>query len=231
MAILYESTDYGTSLALVMRKFCEKQGIKVVYDKAYEAKATDFSPTLLEIKRQGPDVIFMVSYLMDAILLMKQAKELDINPKIFAGGGAGFALDEFPKGTGDAAEYVVTISLWSPDVKYPGAKDFVEKYRKKYQSEPTYHAAQGHAMVYVAIDALERAASLSKEDLIKALKETSIMTVYGPVKFEDFENFTNQNRIPPLVLQVQLGKLVTVWPKEAAPVMYNYPIPKWSERK
>ncbi len=231
MAIIYESTDYGQSLSLVMRKFCEKEGIKIVYDKSYVAKATDFSPMLLEVKNQNPDVIFMVSYLMDAILLMKQAKELDINPKMFVGGGAGFALDEFPKGAGDAAEYVVTLNLWSPDVKYPGAGAFAEKFRERYKSEPTYHSARGHIAIEIIIDALERAASLSKDDLIKALKETDIMTLHGPVKFEDFENFTNQNRLPALVSQVQLGKLVTVWPKDVAKIMYNYPVPKWSERK
>jgi len=225
MAIIYEDTDYGKSLSAVMRKVCEKEGIKIVFDKSYAAKSTDYKPMLLEMKLQKPDAVFMVSYLMDAILLVKQSKELDIRPKIFTGGAAGFALSEFAKEAGEAAEYLVTADLWAPDVKYPGVKEFVEKFRAKY-GEPTYHATEAYASIYVLADALERAKSLSKEDLIAALKETNLMTPFGPVKFEDFENFTNQNKVSTLARQVKGGKLVTVWPKDIAVENYVYPVPK-----
>jgi branched-chain amino acid transport system substrate-binding protein len=225
MAIVYEETDYGKSLSAVMRKVCEKEGINIVFDKSYAAKSTDYKPMLLEMKLKKPDAVFMVSYLMDAILLVKQSKELDIRPKIFTGGAAGFALSEFAKEAGEAAEYLVTADLWAPDVKYPGVKEFVEKFRAKF-GEPTYHAVQAYASVYVLVDVLERAKSLNKEDLIAALKETNLMTPFGPVKFEDFENFTNQNKVPTLARQVKGGKLVTVWPKEIAVEGYVYPLPK-----
>lgn len=224
MAIIYEDTDYGKGLSVVMRKVCEKEGIKIVFDKSYAAKSTDYKPMLLEMKFQKPDVVFMVSYLMDAILLVKQSKELDIRPKIFTGGAAGFALSEFAKEAGEAAEYLVTADLWAPDVKYPGVKEFVEKFRVKY-GEPTYHATEAYALVYVLVDVLERTKSLNKEDLIAALKETDLMTAFGPVKFQDFENFTNQNKVPTLARQIKKGKLVTVWPKEVAVEDYAYPIP------
>jgi len=230
MAILYEPTAYGKSLSEVMREFCAKKGIKIVYDEAYEPKQTDYKPMLIKVKHQKPDVIFMISYIMDAILLMKQARELDINPKIFSGGAAGFVVPEFPEGAGQAAEYVVTSALWAPGVKYPGAREFTEKFRARYGSEPTYHAVEGYALVYATVDALERTVSLSPEDIIAALKKTDMMTSFGPVKFEDFENFTNQNRIPTLLMQVQDGQLVTIWPKEAAETRYRYPVPKWSAR-
>ena len=62
----------------------------------------------------------MVSYVMDASLLMKQIKELRIDAKLFAGGAAGFAIPEFVDNAKDAAEYVVTATLWSPQVSYQG---------------------------------------------------------------------------------------------------------------
>ena len=64
----------------------------------------------------------MVSYVMDASLLMKQIKELRIDAKLFAGGAAGFAIPEFIDNAKDAAEYVVTATLWTPQLKYPGRK-------------------------------------------------------------------------------------------------------------
>ncbi len=58
-----------------------------------------------------------------------------------------------------------------------------------------------------------------------------MMTPFGPVKFVAYKKFINQNRLPTLVVQVQKGKLVTVWPREYATKRYVYPVPKWAKRK
>ncbi|MBI5166749.1 MAG: ABC transporter substrate-binding protein, partial [candidate division NC10 bacterium] len=63
------------------------------------------------------------------------------------------------------------------------------------------------------------------EDLRQALLQTDLMTPFGRVKFESFDNYTNQNRLPTLLVQWQKGKLVTVWPKEYAAADYVYPVP------
>ena len=139
MAILYESSDFGTSGADEMVKQCEKLGIKVLLKEKYEKGAVDFKPILTKVKSERPDAIYMVSYVMDASLLMKQIKELRIDAKLYAGGAAGFAIPEFIQNAKDAAEYVITATLWSTQVAYPGAKDFAEKYKKMFKDYPSYH--------------------------------------------------------------------------------------------
>ena len=47
------------------------------------------------MKSANPDLVFMVSYVADAILLMRQARELALSPKAFVGGGAGFSQPQF----------------------------------------------------------------------------------------------------------------------------------------
>ena len=59
---------------------------------------------LIKVKNANPDLIYMISYVMDASLIMRQSMELDINPKLFVGGGAGFTLPEFYQNAGKAAE-------------------------------------------------------------------------------------------------------------------------------
>ena len=226
VAILYEDTDYGKSTSASMRTFCQKAGLQVVFDEAYAAKSPDYNVMLLKMKATNPDVVFMVSYLMDAILLTKQAKELGIKPKIFAGGAAGFVMPEYPVQAGAAAENVITADLWAPDVKYAGAKEFAAAFRTRYNMEASYHGAQAYAVIKVVVDVLERAASLSPADISAALKATDMATIFAPVQFGDFENYTNQNRVPTLVRQVQKGKMVTVWPKEIAEFPYVYPLPE-----
>ena len=84
--------------------------------------SVDFKPILSKVRTVHPDVIYMVSYVMDASLLMKQIKELRIDAKLFCDGAAGFAIPEFIENAQDASEYVVSATLWTPQVKYPGAQ-------------------------------------------------------------------------------------------------------------
>jgi branched-chain amino acid transport system substrate-binding protein len=76
----------------------------------------------------------------------------------------------------------------------------------------------------VIADALKRAKSFSAEDVRRALAETNINTVFGPVKFESFWGMLNQNRVPTYVVQWIDEKLELVWPKEVASKDFIYPI-------
>lgn len=231
IAILYESSDFGTSGAEDMVKQAEKMGMKVLVKEKYEKGAVDFKPILSKVKAAGPDVIYMVSYVMDASLLMKQIKELRIDAKLFAGGAAGFAIPEFIDNAKDAAEYVVTATLWSPQAKYKGAKEYAAEYKKKYGDYPSYHGAEAYSALYIIKDVLERAKSMKPEDIREAMKATKLETAFGPIKFEDKEGYQNQNFMDTLVLQVIKGEHETIWPEQYATKKYLYPIPTWRERR
>lgn len=231
IAILYESSDFGTSGANDMEKHAQKLGMRVLVKEKYEKGAVDFKPILSKVKQAAPDVIFMVSYVMDASLLMKQIKELRIDAKLFAGGAAGFALPEFVDNAKDAAEFVVTATLWTPQVKYKGAKEYADKYKQKYGDFPSYHGASAYSAMYVVQDVISRAKNLSTEELTAAMKKTNVQTAYGPVKFEDKDGYQNQNFSETFVLQVQKGEHETVWPATWANKKYLFPIPRWRDRK
>ncbi len=231
IAILYESSDFGSSGAEDMVKQAAKNGIKVTLKEQYEKGAVDFRPILSKVKSQRPDVIYMVSYVMDAALLMRQIKELRIDSKLYAGGAAGFAIPEFIQSAKEASELVMTATLWSPQIAYPGARAYAEKYKKLYKDYPSYHGAEAYSALYVIKDALNRAKSWKPEDIRAAMKATDMMTAFGPVKFVDKEGYTNQNFMDTLVMQVIKGKHETVWPEKYASAKYVYPIPRWRDRK
>lgn len=231
IAILYENTDFGSSTSKAMKEWCEGHGVNVVLSEGYSAGGVDFKPILQKVKSLRPDIVYMVSYLMDASLLMRQSKELDINPQAFIGGAAGHTLPEFLENAADASEYCYSATLWTPQVKFPGAKDFFDNFKKKYNKETDYHGAEAYAAAYVLADTVKRAKSLTPEDLRAALAETNMMTAFGPIKFTSWGQFTNQNKMDTLVLQVIKKKYETVWPQDAASAKYVYPAPRWRERK
>ncbi|NTW59471.1 MAG: ABC transporter substrate-binding protein [Nitrospirae bacterium] len=231
IAILYESSAFGTSGADAMAKDAASFGAKVVLKEKFETGAIDFKPLLSKVKAEQPDVIYTVAYANEAQLIMKQAKELRIDAKLYSGGAAGFAIPEFIKGAQDAAEYVVSATLWTPQLKYPGAKEFADKYKAKHGDYPSYHGASAYAALFVTADALNRAKDWTADSIRDALKATNLKTAYGPVKFEDKEGYQNQNFHETLAIQVQKGEFETVWPKIHASKPYIYPVPSWKDRK
>jgi len=231
VAILYESSDFGTSGAEDMVKQAEKVGMKVLGKEQYEKGAVDFKPILSKVKAARPDVIYMVSYVMDAALLMRQIRELRIDAKLYAGGAAGFDIPEFIPSAKEAADLVVTATLWSPQVAYPGTKEFAEKYKGRFKDYPSYHGAEAYSALYIIKDVLERAKTWTPNDIRDAMKATNMMAVFGPIKFEDKEGFTNQNFMETLVRQVINGQHETIWPQKYASKKYVFPIPRWRDRK
>ena len=198
--------------------------------EGYEAGAVDFKPLLVKVKNKKPDLVYMISYVMDASLLMRQAKELNLNAKLFVGGAAGFTLPEFQKNAAEASEYVYSATLWTESVPYPGAKEYYDKFVAKYNTPTEYHGAEAYAAMYVLADALKRAKSLTPKDVRDSLAQTDMMTVFGPVKFISYDKKTQQNKLPTFLVQWIDGKLETVWPKNVSTKAYVYPTPAWNKR-
>jgi len=231
VAILYENTLFGQSGSKEFNKQCDEMGIKVLVKEGYEHGAVDFKPMLIKVKAANPDFVYMISYVMDAALLMRQSKELNFHPKMFVGGGAGFTLPEFPKNAGDASEFVFSADLWSPKAPYPGAKDYFDNYFKRFNVVTEYHGAEAYASMYVVADALKRAKELTPAGVRESLAATDMMTAFGPVKFVAYGKKKQQNSLPTYLVQWQNGQLETVWPQNMASKPYVYPVPVWSERK
>ncbi|HQN18139.1 MAG TPA: ABC transporter substrate-binding protein [Syntrophobacteraceae bacterium] len=224
VAILYENTNFGSSGSKEFKATCERLGIKVLMSEGYEHGGVDFKPLLIKVKQANPDLVYMISYIMDASLLMNQSRELRLNPKAFVGGAAGFTLPEFPKNAGKASDLVFSATLWYQTLPYPGAKEYFDKFVKKFGVDTEYHGAEAYAAAYVIADALKRTKSLKPEDVRQALAATDMMTVFGPVKFIAYDKMTNQNKLPTYLVQWIDGKLELVWPRDIASKPYVFPI-------
>jgi branched-chain amino acid transport system substrate-binding protein len=231
VAVLVSNDALGHSTAASVREKCKQLGYQLVGDQAYDRGLTDFRPTLNSFKSVNPDVVALSSYEEDAATLMRQAKEVSLSPKMFiAVGATGYALPQFITGARDAAEYVFSAAPWRPEAKFPGAQDLNQRLTKTLGAEPSHHAAKSYGGLLAVADAIQRAGSTDREAIRKALHEVKLMTAFGPVSFESKNGFQNQNPAPSLVIQVQKGKFVVVWPKDAASGTPLYPTPPWEKR-
>jgi len=230
VAILHENSLFGQSGSKKFAKQCKSLGINVIMKEGYEAGAVDFKPLLVKVKSKDPDPVYMISYIMDAAMLIRQSKELNLNAKLFVGGAAGFTPPEFQKNVGAGSDYVFSATLWVPSVPYPGGQAYYDRFVAKYKTPTEYHGAEAYSGMYVIADALKRAKSLTPDAVRDALAKTDMMTAFGPVKFISYGKKTQQNSLPTFLVQWQKGKLETVWPENVSTAKYVYPVPKWNER-
>ncbi len=227
-AVIFEETAYGQSQSAAFVEACKENGIPVVVHESYspeDFKLWRITQIMLKIKRAKPDVVYMAAYLMDANLLLTQARALAWSPKVYIGGGAGFTLPELYRLAGEAAEGVFTVTLWDRSLPYPRADVYFAKAEARYDLEPDYHGAEAYAAAYVIADVLRRARSLTAEDVRLALAQTRATTIFGPVEFVSYDGKTNQNRLSAYVGQWLDGELELVWPRAVARAKYVYPAP------
>jgi branched-chain amino acid transport system substrate-binding protein len=227
MAIVHEDQNFGTSADKAMQKHAAAAGFTVVVDETYSVKDLDYKPMLQRVKEKHPDVIYFASYSTDAVALMKQAKEIGLNAKYFTAAGTGFSVASFPKDAGDAAEYTLSAGQWDASVAWKGSKEFDENIFKATGTHPSYHDIEAYAALYVAKAAIEKAGAYDAQKIADALRTIKVDTAFGPVQFDA----KGQNAHPVIVTQVQKGKFVTVFPKDAASGELIAPTPTWEQRK
>ncbi len=232
MAIVYENSPYGTSGAMRMMWFCRGNNIDVRAIEPYHKErlhADYFKRIVGRLKQDPPDVIYMVSYLKDAALLVKNIREAGVG-SLLCGGAGGFTSQKFIDSAGADANLLLTATLWTPQLQYPGTQEYYDQYARKHASPPDYHGAEAYSALLIAADVLKRSDSFRPASIRAALDQTDMMTPFGPVKFTSYDSFERQNSLPTQVLQIINGKFECVWPQKLATAAFTAP-PDWKINK
>ena len=226
VAIINEDTLFPKASAAGTAGAAKKRGMQVVLQEAYPKGNTDFSALLVKIKAANPDVIAAGTYFDDAVAITRQMKELNVNPKMF-GLTVGGDLPEFYDLLKQNAEYVYGSTQWDETLPYPGQKEFLAAYTKKFKHEPSYHAAAGYAGCLIYGEAVKRAGTLDGDKVREQLLKMEIKTAFGDYKV-DADGFQVAHKM--VMLQWQDGKRVVVWPDDLAGGKARYPTPEWGKR-
>jgi branched-chain amino acid transport system substrate-binding protein len=186
----------------------------------------DMSSAILEAKKAGADAVYSMAILPDAMLMVKQMKELDFNPK-------AMLIVEGPtnrgpwKSLGKDGDFVYTINGFHHSLKYPGTKEVVDLYEVEMKEKPYESVGCGWASAQILADAINRAGSLDKKKIRDAMAATNMMTVSGPVKFKP--NGPAEIQAVPVV-QYQNGMETLVFPENLKEKSAIYPAPAWKQR-
>ena len=165
------SSDYGKGLAENFKANFEGSGGQIVAEEGYVKGDKDFNAVLTSIRGKDFDVIFIPGYYDEAGLIIKQARDLKIDAPIL--GADGFDSPVLLELAGeDALNDVYYSNHYSSLDEDPLVKDFISKYKEKYNTEPNAFNALGYDLGRWAADAVKRAGSQDTAAITEALAET-----------------------------------------------------------
>ncbi len=231
IALFYEDTLWGQSQAKVWR--AEKGDLKIAADLSYPHGTSDLTVSITKLKAAKPDVVFICSYVSDAILMTRTMHEMDFNCQGIIGSGAGPEDPLFYKNLKDLTENVMTIAQFSDELN-PFCTEKAKVYQEKYHQPMGGHSANAYAGIYTLADGFNRAGSTDSKKVREALSKTNLCTspankVISTKKCITFDS-TGQFNYWALIVQWRKGKLVPVFPEDIALAQPVWPMPTWKER-
>ena len=168
----------------------------------FEHGETNFAPLLTKIKGLTPDGIFVVAETQDGAMLMRQYKEMGLKAMVF--GVGSLATDTFAKLAGPASEGIYVMAPYVPSVPGKRNEDFVKKYHARAKEDPDKYSLAGYDVVYIIVQAVERAKSTDPSKIREALERTNYD---GVVSKYDFDNL-HQTHTDLFLVQMKKGKPV-----------------------
>ncbi len=173
IAIIYNNSDaYSTGIYQKFQTKAEELGLNIVCVKSFtDDSANDFNSQLTDIKNSGADLLFLPIYYTPAALILKQAKNMQYAPKFFGVDGMDgiLTLENFDT---SLAEGVMLLTPFTADAQDELTKNFVTKYKEKYNETPNQFAADAYDCIYAIYNACTKqnvTADMSASDICDKL--------------------------------------------------------------
>ncbi len=182
IAIIHDGKAYGLGLTEFTKRQLNKRGVTEVMFDSYKPDQKDYKPLVDKLFNKKIDVLYAVGYINDIGIIIRQAKKVLPNLRLFS--GDGILSPEFLFVAGEAGEG--TYFTFGPDMRLkPEAKDVVAAIREEDDYEPDGYTLYSYAAVQAWAQAVKQAGSLKPDAVIKALKAGSFDTVIGKIGFDE----------------------------------------------
>lgn len=182
------SSDYSDGVAEAFIKEAERLGLKIVAKEGYAEGDKDFRAQLTKVAATNPDVLLVPDYYEQVALITTQAREVGVK-STFIGpdgwDGVAKALDSSAYGAVENSYFTNHYSVEDTNEK---VQNFLKAYREKYKDEPSAFSALSYDAAYLMKDAIEKAGSIDKDAIVKAMKESDFAGVTGHLRFDEKNN-------------------------------------------
>jgi branched-chain amino acid transport system substrate-binding protein len=191
VAIVGADAEFSNNAMTGARAIAKKEGFDIVYDRTYPPSTVDYSPIVRAIQATNPDLVFVASYPLDSVGLVRAATELGLKAKLFGGGMVGLQYATFLQQLSDKLNRVVNYHLYvpSPTMKFPGIEDFLKTYQARAPAVGTdplgfYQPPFTYAAMQVLEQAVKATGSLDDGKLADYIHKSAFNTIVGEIRFD-----------------------------------------------
>jgi branched-chain amino acid transport system substrate-binding protein len=194
--------DYSIGLAQFFEQTFVALGGTIVATQAYSEGDSDFKAQLTSIKGAEPEAIFVPGYYTEAALIVKQARELNMNIPMM--GGDGWDSSKLIEIGGTALNGTYYSTHYAADDTSSLVQNFVGKYKERYKEIPDCMGALGYDAALLLFDAIKRAGNTDEAAIRDALAQTKdFVGVTGHITIDPNRNA----RKSIVIIEVQDGQV------------------------
>ncbi|CAG4899562.1 branched-chain amino acid ABC transporter substrate-binding protein [Paraburkholderia gardini] len=175
IAIVDDRTAYGQGLADQFEKAAKASGATIIAREYTNDKAVDFKAILTKLKAANPDLIYYGGADSQAGPMVKQMKTLGMKAPLMA--GEMVKTDTFLKIAGDSANGTVASLAGLPLDEMPGGKDYVAKYKKRFNEDVQTYSPYAYDGAMALFNAMKKANSTDPAKYLPMLAQTSMPAV------------------------------------------------------
>lgn len=214
----------------IVEKLAAKSGWEIVGQDKHPIGTTDYSAGLSDCKKSGAQVLFIWAYSPETSIMLKQWADMEVPALPIGFIGAAEDPGFWEATNGKCAYSIVTLSETGnvPTEATPNAMKFFNAFKARWGVEPrSTGCVSAYESIYLLKDAIERAGTLDRTELIAALEKTNLQAVRGTIRFDENHQivygYDPGNSVLGCWVQWQDGKRVQVFPEIAATAKIQMP--------
>ena len=165
------TTDYtwGHTLFNFLRDALKENGATLLGNDMVAMGTADFSPYILNAMKAKPEVLGLLNPGKDVITSTKQAMDFGLKKQVKVV-HVYMSIDEVKVATPEIMGGDYTCAPWYWRVDNPGAKEWVDRWNKKFGRRPNWLNAAQYSCVTQYLKAVERAGTKDPKAVIKQLE-------------------------------------------------------------
>lgn len=197
--ILCINNDYGNSWVKDFSEEIEKQKAKIVAVESFTQNSTDMRTQILKIIKANPETVFIVGYLNENAIALRQLKELGFKGKIISNIGIeNKDIFDLAPIASDNVFYASTVYDPSMDSL---TKKFDKKYVNRFNSNSDLFSANAYDALYLIKQAIEKVGYDPEEIKNYLYKVKNYKGVSGKMSFDQ-----NGDVIKPIAIKKTQNK-------------------------
>lgn len=213
VAIVAERAAWVEPIVAAAERQLPAMGMDVAGIWRPSATAADTTAELAAIRAAGANIILQVIMGPVGTVFVRQWAEMQV-PAALAGINVDAQGGRFWQATGGRANYAATMASLGRIPLSPHTIPFFDAFMRRHNNEvPLYTASGAHDSLNVLRGAIERAGTISVNEVIEEMKKTDFQGLSGQLVFDERHDVRfGPGYVMSVAIQWQDGKLETYWP-------------------